>query len=88
MRNTGGQIMLIERLRHAITLAEDLPEDIQQDLAEQIEELAANPLVLPENITIKDLIGDDGSDAFFDKMMDDLDHLGHSVPPTPPIEDL
>jgi hypothetical protein len=80
--------MLTERLRRAMEHAADLPELIQDDIAEQIEELLAYPAVPPESITIGPLIGDDGSDAFFDAMMDELDTIGHSVPPTPPIEDL
>jgi hypothetical protein len=80
--------MLSERLRRAIEHAGDLPEIVQEDIAEQIEDLLAYPVVPPESITIHDLIGDGGSDEFFDSMMDDLDRIGHSVPPTPPIEDL
>ena len=80
--------MLIDRLHQAVIKAGDLPEIIQQDIAELIEDLMAVHPVSLQNITIRDLIGDDGSDAFFDKMMDALDSIGHSVPPTPIIEDV
>jgi len=60
--------------------AGDLPEPIQDDIAEQIEELLAYPSVPPESISISHLIGDDGSDAFFESMMDELDRIRHSVP--------
>jgi hypothetical protein len=84
---TKDKDMLSERLQRAIQRAEKLPEILQQDLAEQIEELLTYPALPPESISIRELIGDDGSDAFFDKMMDTLDLLGHSVPPTPLLED-
>ena len=80
--------MLSERLRRAMEHAADLPGPVQDDIAEQIEELLAYPPVAPESISISHLIGDDGSDAFFESLMDELDKIGHSVPPTPPIEDL
>ncbi len=70
--------MLSERLRRAIEQAGDLPEIVQEDIAEQIEDLLAYPVMPPESINIRDLIGDDGSDEFFDNMMDDLDRIGHS----------
>lgn len=79
--------MLTERLRQAIIHAGDLPEVLQQDIADQIESFLSVPPVPLESITISHLVGDDGTDAFFDQFMDDLDRLGHSVPPTPPIED-
>ncbi len=80
--------MLIDRLRRAMQHAGELPSTVQEDLAEQIEELLAYPPVPPESFTISDLIGDDGSDAFFNTMMDTLDELGYRVPPTPLIEDV
>jgi len=79
----GAIFMLTDRLRRAMEHAGELPPIVQEDIAEQIEEFLAYPPVPPETISIKELIGDDGSDTFFDKMMDDLDQLGHSVPPTP-----
>ncbi len=79
--------MLSERLRKAMEQASNLPEIMQVDIAEQIEDLLAYYPSPPETISIQNLIGDDGSDAFFDSMMDALDHIGHSVAPTPPIED-
>ena len=73
--------MLTEQLRQAMTHAGELPEVIQQDIAEQIEAYTAYPPVPPERINISNLVGDDSSDAFFKMLMDDLDSLGHSVPP-------
>ncbi len=64
--------MLTERLRRALERASDLPQPIQDDIAEQIEEMLAFPPLPPESISIHHLIGDDGSDAFFESMMDEL----------------
>jgi hypothetical protein len=80
--------MLTDRLRRAIAHAGELPIDVQEDLAEQIEDLFARSNPPSEPPSIRELIGDDGSDAFFDAMMDALDRIGHSVPPTPLIKDM
>lgn len=80
--------MLTDRLRRAIAHAGELPTDVQEDLAQQIEDFFAHPNTPSELPSVRELIGDDGSDAFFDAMMDELDRIGHSVPPTPPIKDM
>lgn|GEM_PF-5269757 len=53
MRNSS---YLSERLRQAITHAGELPEVIQQDIAEQIEGLLAVPRFSPERIDMSALV--------------------------------
>jgi len=75
---------MIERLQRAIEKIEHLPPEIQDEAATQLEVLAEP---FEPHFASKSLAGAwrDLPDA--DTMIDELDQLRHSVPPTPPLED-
>ncbi len=74
---------MIERLQRAIEHVNELPPDIQDQLAEIIEQ-HTEPVQMPAN----DLAGawSDLPDTF-DEMLDALDHIRHASPPTPPVDE-
>ncbi|HEX6817368.1 MAG TPA: hypothetical protein VF120_03275 [Ktedonobacterales bacterium] len=74
---------MVERLQRALEHIDELPPELQEPLAELIEQHTA-PALLP----LDALAGawNDLPDTF-DEMLDTLDHLRHASPPTPPIEE-
>lgn len=85
---------MIERLQQAFAQAEQLPPDLQEELATQIESLLSaeaneaahtpeHPNTEPHNAL--DLAGA-WSDIPWESMERELDRIRHSNPPTPPIE--
>jgi uncharacterized protein (DUF2342 family) len=75
---------MIERLQRAIEKIEHLPPEVQDEAANQLEVLAEPFEAHQASVSLagawRDL-----PDA--DTMIDELDRLRHSVPPTPPLED-
>jgi hypothetical protein len=72
---------MIDRLQRALEYVESLPPDIQEQLAEIIEQHTQ-----PVDIPLERLAGawSDLPDTF-DEMLDALDRIRHATPPTPPI---
>jgi hypothetical protein len=75
---------MIVRLQQVIEKIEHLSPEIQDEAANQLEVLAG---LVETNQAPKSLAGAwrDLPDA--DTMIDELDRLRHSVPPTPPLEE-
>ena len=74
---------MIERLQHALDHVVELPADLQEQLAEIIEQ-HTEPLEVPAG----SLAGawSDLPDTF-DEMLDALDRIRHASPPTPPLDE-
>ena len=89
---------MIERLQRALEHIEELPPEVQEDLAAQIEEMTApigkSPQAshLPDDESlpksVRDALAVFGAwrDLQDDDEFEALDRIRHSVPPTPPIE--
>lgn len=76
---------MTERLRRALEHIDEVPETIQDDLAEQIEELTtpnieATPSLVSQAGTLDD------TDIDFDHMLEDLDRIRHGQPIAPPVK--
>ena len=85
---------MIERLQRALAHAEQLPPDLQEEIAAQIEALIPEesseaiqapdqPNTVPHSAL--DLAGA-WSDIPWESMEQELDRIRHSNPPTPPVE--
>jgi hypothetical protein len=74
---------MIERLQRAIEHIEELSSDVQEQLAEIIEQHTA-----PRDIPPKGLVGawSDLPDTF-DEMLDTLERNRHASAPTPPTDE-
>lgn len=74
---------MIDRLHRALEHIDELPSEIQEQLAEIIEQ-HTEPVDFPASA----LAGawSDLPDTF-DEMLDALDHIRHAAPPTPPIDE-
>jgi hypothetical protein len=78
---------MIERLQQVLTRIEQLPPEVQEEAAAQLE-ILAEPFEAMPNRTLgkgrslagawRDLAWDDEADAF--------DRMRHETPPSPPIE--
>lgn len=74
---------MIDRLHRALEHIDELPPELQEQLAEIIEQ-HTEPIEIP----IEALAGvwSDLPDTF-DEMLDALDEIRHASPPTPPIDE-
>jgi hypothetical protein len=74
---------MIDRLQQAIGLIENLPPEIQEQAARQLEAMA-QPYQVPSKTRLAG-IWHDLPDA--DTMIDEIDRLRHESVPTPPLEE-
>jgi hypothetical protein len=74
---------MIDRLHRALEHVDELPPDLQEQLAEIIEQHTQ-----PPSIPADSLAGawSDLPDTF-DEMLDALDRIRHTSPPTPPVDE-
>ena len=74
---------MIDRLHRALEHVDELPLDLQEQLAEIIEQHTE-----PVDISSESLAGawSDLPDTF-DEMLDALDRIRHASPPTPPVDE-
>jgi hypothetical protein len=74
---------MIERLQRALDHVDELPEDMQEQLAEIIEEHTE-----PASVPPGSLAGSWGDlPDTFDEMLDELDRIRHASQPTPPLDE-
>jgi hypothetical protein len=72
---------MIDRLHRALEHIDELSPDLQEQLAEIIEQHTA-----PLEMSVTSLAGAWGDlPDTFDEMLDALDQIRHANPPTPPI---
>ncbi len=76
---------MIERLRRALEHVDELPEVIQDELAEQIEDLLAPDQPLP-SLPAGSPEALNGTDGDFDQMIEDLDRIRHGTRVAPPVK--
>lgn len=74
---------MIERLQRALEHVGELPPDMQEQLAEIIEQHTEAPNIPPDRLAGA---WSDLPDTF-DEMLDALDRIRHSSPPTPPMDE-
>lgn len=74
---------MIGRLQRALEHVDELPPDLQEQLAEIIEQHTEPVGIPPESLAGA---WSDLPDTF-DEMLDALDRIRHASPPTPPVDE-